>query len=74
MGQRRNVDSLAATIPFGINSQMTRQDSTTPLSCEGEETVIGYQRDQRVCPVDSLNSSKQELRQGGYVVSLDRLG
>ena len=74
MGQRRNVDSLAATIPFGINSQMTRQDSPTPLLCEGEETVSDYQLDRRVCPLDSLNSSKQELRQGGYVVSLDRLG
>jgi hypothetical protein len=48
MGQRRTVDSLAATIPFGINSQMTRQDSTAPLLCEGEEMVSDYQRDQTV--------------------------
>jgi len=74
MGQRRTVGSLAATIPFGINSQMTRRDSTTPLSCEGEEMVSGYRRESRVCPLDSLNSSKQELRRGGYAVSLDRLG
>jgi hypothetical protein len=73
MGQGRPIDSLVVTIPFGNSSQMTWRDLTTPLSCKGEETVSGYRQDRRVCPLDSLNSSKQELRRGGHVVSLDRL-
>ena len=73
-GAGGTIDSLAMTIPFGISSQMTWRDSTTPLSCEGEETVSGYRWDRSVCPLDSLNSSKQELRWGGHVVSQDRLG